>query len=669
MAKVATQGLVSSNAVQYVAGPLKVGTGLKRKTPSELRGEQLKRKHVVELVDESPASELSSLKSTTGSKYPRYINTRLDEVYPIKKSSIRLRMLSGKESAKPEESPVEHTGTLKSCSVSSVSAAKSQPQVSCPEDFASSGVTRDGEAQASKTNEKCRESTFRSVTDLSSGGEKTTGLDTIDLDRALKGLVAHEPSLLSSLAPDSSERIGDFTIGNLCSEFNILGRMTPLDFTLKTTMRVVSSSSVNWFHRLITRGSCSGVAQFCQKMSCSSGFTSTNQVGDNLRVLHSWVYPQSSLPPSLVAALTISSTEQVQMDFLSKRQTAWEDAFRSLYYMLRKGACDIFYVCTAQFVVMFIGHGDSKESKRSCNAYISQSTRSLRSLLKEHLHILAEPLVAYVCCGNWFIYFLKSTGSYRAFQRMLVVMVAGSKRIRARDIQFLMPLCHSKVEQHTTEDLVELSEIEKHNLGQIQRHRSMSDVDNSPQSLLGFSGNQNVHGLFDFLLNYRFFLTSLTSADVPVLYSPVPFQNAALSSPEVRCKEVRKADNFPFPQKEFTSKDETYQGSSAGFCYSIEIKDAYLPPWIICSLCEAMGSEGMSFEASFATESTSTGLNVGLETIREKSNHQPTGSAGLEESSSVLGISNATISPKLCSAFLKGLKYSNGSYTATVSSV
>lgn len=30
-----------------------------------------------------------------------------------------------------------------------------------------------------------------------------------------------------------------------------------------------------------------------------------------------------------------------------------------------------------------------------------------------------------------------------------------------------MPLCHSKVEQVTTEDLVELSEIEKHNLGQV----------------------------------------------------------------------------------------------------------------------------------------------------------------------------------------------------------
>jgi hypothetical protein len=30
-----------------------------------------------------------------------------------------------------------------------------------------------------------------------------------------------------------------------------------------------------------------------------------------------------------------------------------------------------------------------------------------------------------------------------------------------------MPLCHSKEEQVTTEDLVELSEIEKHNLGQV----------------------------------------------------------------------------------------------------------------------------------------------------------------------------------------------------------
>lgn len=31
----------------------------------------------------------------------------------------------------------------------------------------------------------------------------------------------------------------------------------------------------------------------------------------------------------------------------------------------------------------------------------------------------------------------------------------------------------------------------------------------------------------------RYFLTSLTGMDVPMLYSPLPFENAALSAPEV----------------------------------------------------------------------------------------------------------------------------------------
>uniref|UniRef100_F6GWC8 Uncharacterized protein n=1 Tax=Vitis vinifera TaxID=29760 RepID=F6GWC8_VITVI len=97
-----------------------------------------------------------------------------------------------------------------------------------------------------------------------------------------------------------------------------------------------------------------------------------------------------------------------------------------------------------------------------------------------------------------------------------------------------MPLCRSKVEQVTTEDLVEFSEIEKHKLGQTRRLGSISDVDNSPQSLLSFSGNKDVHALYDFMLNYRSFLTSLTSVDVPLLCSPVPFQNAALSAPETK---------------------------------------------------------------------------------------------------------------------------------------
>lgn len=36
-----------------------------------------------------------------------------------------------------------------------------------------------------------------------------------------------------------------------------------------------------------------------------------------------------------------------------------------------------------------------------------------------------------------------------------------------------MPLCRSKVEQVTTEDLVELSEIEKQNLGKVDIYASL----------------------------------------------------------------------------------------------------------------------------------------------------------------------------------------------------
>lgn len=634
MAKVAARVPLTSNSLHFGngGGASKVTTAVKRKTPSELRGEQLKRKNVVEVVNESSATTVGSVRNTNvavsglkkpdQSKNPRYIDTRMDELFPVRKNSIRLRLLSKKENVK-EKNLIEHSGSLKNSSVTSNLAAESRPQLSRLQDsLPSTAAAKDGRTkQADNRTEKCSESTFRSVTELSLGGEKSSGLSSVDMDKALKGLVACEPPIVSASPNECSERIDDCTSEKFCSEFNIPCRKIPLDFTLKSTMRVVSSSSVNWFHRLINCATSSGCFGD-QNVTFASELTSTAQVS-NRKTLHSWVYPQSSLPSSVISALTLSVVERGQMDFLSKRQLAWEDAFRSLYYMLRKKVCNIFYVCTAQFVVMFTGGESFEGAKYACNAYISQSTTGLRSLLKEH------------------------------------------------GVSFSMPLCHSKMEQVTTEDLVELSEIEKHNLGQTRRLGSVSDVDNSPQSLLVFSGNENVHGLFDFLLNYRYILTSLAGADVPVLYSPVPFENAALSAPEVRCKEVKRPDHISYTLKESNITGEPNQGPSSGFCYSIEIKDAYLPPWIIGSICDAMHSDGSSFEASFVTDPTSIGLNVGLDIVSQESkNAQATAVEGLQgNNNNCFGIPNAVCSSHLLSASLKGLKYSDGSYTASLSPV
>ncbi|GMY14383.1 protein downstream neighbor of son homolog isoform X1 [Fagus crenata] len=621
MAKVAAAGSLTSNSLQ-IGG----GTGLRRKTPSELRGEQLKQTHVIEIVDESPAPLVGTtnevdngLKKPEMSKNPRYIDTRMDEVFPVKKS--RFKMLSGKENAK-ENNSIEQSGSLKNISLLSTFAAKRRHQLSSQENsVASAQNAKDGVAQAFQTIGKCSQSTFRSVSELSSVNDRSSGLATIDMDKALKGLAARDPPAISGLNADSSERPGDPTSlysGNFCSECHLPGRKAPLDFTLKTHMRMLSSSPVNRIHRSIMSGT---MPQFTfqfghsEDQNNSHSSVSTSHVLSS-KVMHSWVYPQSTLPSSLISVLTSSAAEGVEMEFLRKRQLAWEDSFRSLYYLLRNNACNLFYVCSSHFVVMFNGGDGSGRNKRSCNAYISRSTRGLRSLLREH------------------------------------------------DICFSMPLCHSKEEQVTTEDLVELSEIEKHNLGQTRRLSSLSDIDSSSQSLLVFSGNKNVHGLYDFLLNYRSFLTSLTAMDVPLLCSPVPFQNAALSAPEVRCMELKRADHIAAPKG-----GECVQSSSGGLCYSIEIKDAYLPPWIICSICAVMGSEGRSFEASFINEPTSVGLNVALGATCKKSDSQAVAGEGLQESSYAFGIPEAIVTPSLCSGSLKGLRYSNSSYTASLSPI
>ncbi|KAF7804199.1 protein downstream neighbor of Son-like [Senna tora] len=486
--------------------------------------------------------------------------------------------------------------------------------------------SKDGILQSSHTIEKCSQGKFLSVTELSSSADRSLGSAAIDMGKALRGLVAPEPHVSHGLSANSFERHGDATSiisGNFVTECHVPGHNAPLDLTLKTSMRVVSSS-MNWIHRSVTG---SIVPQFPfqdstfkgQNMSGHSHLTS-NSLG--FKVLHSWMYPQSILPSSLISVLSSSTADGVELEFLRKRQVAWEESFRDLYYMLRKNACAIFYVCTSQFVVMFTGSDGSDRSRSSCNAYISQSTRGLRSLLKEH------------------------------------------------DVCFSMPLSRSKVEQVATEDLVELSEIENHNLGQTRRLSSFSDVDNTPESLLAFSGNMNVHALYDLLLNYRSIFTSLSGMDVPVLCSPVPFQNAAVSSPDIKCMEMRRAEHIAASCEGSNWKDvELAQGSSDGICCSIEIRDTFLPPWIICGICSLMGSEGRNFEASFVTEPTSIGLNVALKSTCEKSESKATGGQSLQKRSDTFGIPGAAFTSCLWSCSIKGLKYSDDSYTVSLSPV
>ncbi|KAL4591891.1 hypothetical protein LXL04_004866 [Taraxacum kok-saghyz] len=602
MATVATRGpirapkplLYNGSMADVLSGGSSKGTNaIKRKTPSELRQEQLKHKNVIELTDESPALDPVSTLNANGltsesmkpSKNPRYIDTRVDELFPSRKNSLRLLKL---------QSAMEHVkGNV---TTDHKLSADKQSEFSCLKDTTTTTKTSKS-TQSHITTKKCSISTLRSVMDLASVGDKSSGV-SLNMDEAFKGLAAcNFPVIPPSHTTESIDGNLNPSKTNFPSEFHIPGSKIPLDFTLKTCMRVTASSSVSWFHRM---------------MSCGTNcLTSQNS---NTKALYSWVYPQSSFPPSVISALTLSSKGEGQMDFLTKRQLQWETSFRSLYVMFSKNICNLFYVCTGHFVAMFTNVNGT------FNAYVSQSTQSLRSLLKEQVHHL--------------ITFIKGILVFLHLLTPLCVL---------KDISFTMPLCNSKVEQATKEDLFELSEIEKHNLGKTRYTHTLFDVDNTPESLLMFSDKLNVHGLYDFLLNYRFVLPSLNSLDVPLLYSPVSFENAAISAPEVKCKEVRKIDHISAP----------IMNEGSGSYYSIEIKDAYIPPWIISSVCDAIKSNGNdSFETSFVIEPMSIGLNVGLEGVNDE-----------------FGIGNTVVSNELSRGFLKSLKYSDESYLVSLSPV
>lgn len=65
---------------------------------------------------------------------------------------------------------------------------------------------------------------------------------------------------------------------------------------------------------------------------------------------------------------------------------------------------------------------------------------------------------------------------------------------------------------------------------------------------------------------------------------------------------MRSANCIAAVPKGCTSKDgDSASPSSVGVSYSLEISDAYIPPWAVSSVCAviAMGSKGKSFEARY----------------------------------------------------------------------
>ncbi|KAJ3685887.1 hypothetical protein LUZ61_015051 [Rhynchospora tenuis] len=561
------------------------GARMKRKTPSELREEQLKRR----------AHEKLAEKGNQPFKVPCLVNTRVTQAYPVVKPVERSR-LYWKDGVKDAPATIgAHNG---SSSNNSESVEQTSRETDCAD-------------QTFKKKDKCIESALLNVVQLHLRDEVPATTNEIDMEKALKGFrVPCDPMAPNFPSNSSGSMDVDPISSDICpSQISIPGKKIPLDLTLKASLRLVSSSSVKWCHRIDS-------TYFAASQSCGCR-VQASQTKEELfsKALSSWIYPQSTLPTHIISAMA-SSKAKGDLDFLQNRRLDWENSFRSLYYMLRKKLCSIFYVYTSEFVALFVG-GHILGEKRSCNAYISKSTNSLRSVLRKH------------------------------------------------NVSFTMPLYHNEEEHASADDLAELSEIEKRNLGQAVYTDYFVDVDGTPQSLLSFTGNTSVHGLYDFLLNHRLFFTSLNGGDVPLIYSPVPFQNSSLYFPKVNCKEVRKADMMVLSESN-ENRTTIEDLSNSKICYSIEIRNSIIPPWVISGICAALNADGSSFDSIFTIDHSSMGLNYALNSTPSKLDSGATCSSA--NKGETFGITETVLVPSLRTSAVRRLRYTNGAYVAYTTS-
>ncbi|GJN35554.1 hypothetical protein PR202_gb24342 [Eleusine coracana subsp. coracana] len=129
---------------------------------------------------------------------------------------------------------------------------------------------------------------------------------------------------------------------------------------------------------------------------------------------------------------------------------------------------------------------------------------------------------------------------------------------------------------------------------------------------------------------------------------------------QVKCREMRKADMGLFSSGGFdTDLGSALASSSGNICYSMEIKDMILPPWVVSGICSAMSLDARSFDLRITTESSSMGLNAALKSM--SMNTQPEAPAASDGCAS-LGIPDAVLVHSLHSASVRRLSYNEGEY-------
>ncbi|TPX37047.1 hypothetical protein SmJEL517_g00845 [Synchytrium microbalum] len=336
-----------------------------------------------------------------------------------------------------------------------------------------------------------------------------------------------------------------------------VGSSLPSDWTLKRSIIFLSRTSLDW---------CSSQNSIQDSINLFS-FVQDNQKEKDAKVafdhsLYYWAYIDRPAPQQ-VALMTkvlpkareakLKPEELAGLQHFQSCEEQWKQAIRSVYHSVRNNLTDEFYYINGEFSAHFRAGKSTKSGQ--CEAVISNATRGLRKSLE---------------------------GEGIAFE------VCTRKKKWATEA---LPEVTKDTEQ-------ELEEMEQQQPGRtIVSNKEQEE--SSPS--LHFKGHPGVHGVFDYLLNWRDERANRRAAQLPILLSHKPFLHATLKSLEI-VKNGKILNNSSFDSVSGMQKVETM--------YRLELVGHVLPR-TMSILVELMANRtGMNgFMATLVCDEKTIGLN------------------------------------------------------------
>ncbi|CAG9815270.1 unnamed protein product [Phaedon cochleariae] len=297
----------------------------------------------------------------------------------------------------------------------------------------------------------------------------------------------------------------------------------PIDWTLKSKVRLLSAKPFPWNQKLKIVEEASGVTAFTR---CLNSNTETNlDTSPNAKFHQCCLYWQqpclpwlSLFPRSSMKLQENSASVAVNTSIRDSLQLAWSDSLRSLFQLIRTRQCPYFYACANNFTVLFRAAGICGFT--DVHALVSPTTRGFRQLLRQEEIDFTMPLKKK----------RDSDGGYETLDSVAGDKLEGEEEEAPESWLKSMGINEDDIKQinYTQEKLI---------------HKAECDVDNSDQSLVVVEGVE-VHAFYNFLINCKSStaVTGPLAGIPPTLLAPVAFQGASLNALKVRESKVHVDD-------------------------------------------------------------------------------------------------------------------------------